>query len=370
MQVKNTEFVGNMISVFLQSILPFLFYIVLQIPVFFAGMCIVSGREKRIFDKTSVMKTYMAGQMTAWAVLHILAAVMIQCRLKFTVLFLTYLIVMAVLAVWGCRLFIQNGKQGVVSLKPQFTSLSPMAVFILITAVALITLQFLAYYLGYHLDQDDARWLAEANDALVHGDMMTRNFSTGEYLGYFVTSKDTASPWPMFIAIVAKILHVNVAAAAHTIYAPAALLLSYAAYMLIGCELFKKTEARLTFLLSVAVINLFYAGTTYTQSVFTMVRIWQGKATVAGVILPFLVYLVICLNKRDETRDWILMAVTGCAACLMSGMGISMAGIVIALGGAYSILVYRRWKRIPLYLLALAPTACSTLLYFWLRGVI
>ena len=359
-----------MAAVIRQSILPLIFYIVLQIPVYLTGLCITDTREQLEWSLKAALKTYAAGWMIIWTVLHIMAVIMIQCRMPFNVLFWCFISAAAVLSVLGLRKYIREKNNRKLSIKKQFASFSALAVILFAAVIVLIALQFFTYYLGYHLDQDDARWLAEANDALVHGDMMTRNFSTGDYLGYFVTSKDTASPWPMFIAILAKLLHVNVPTAAHTIYAPAALLLSYIVYALIACELFKKTEARMTFLLSVAVINMFYAGTTYTQSVFTLVRIWQGKATVAGIIIPFLFYLIICLNRSDETVDWLLMAFTGCAACLMSGMGISMAGIMIGGGGGYSILAYRRWKRIPLWFLALAPAIGTSLLFFYLKGVI
>ena len=171
----------------------------------------------------------------------------------------------------------------------------------------------------------------------------------------------------MLFAVLAKIFHIDTAIAAHTIYAPVALLLSYCVYYLLASELFSRLEARIVFVFAVAWINLFYAGTTKTQSVFTMVRIWQGKATVAGILIPCLLYLAICINKRNEKADWIRIAVAGCAGCLMSGMGVSLGGIIIIVFGAYSIFAFKRWRQIPLWILSVAPAVIDSLLYFMLN---
>ena len=57
--------------------------------------------------------------------------------------------------------------------------------------------QMCVYIFGMHLDEDDARWIAEANDALVKNKMLLHNPATGEYIGRFVGEmiKDVFSPW-------------------------------------------------------------------------------------------------------------------------------------------------------------------------------
>ena len=142
----------------------------------------------------------------------------------------------------------------------------------------------------------------------------------------------------------------------------------YIIYYLIARELFAKKDARFTFLLLVTVINMFYSGTVYTQSVFSMVRIWQGKATVAAVIIPLLVYLFICINKRNNTSDWLLLPITCCGACLLSGMGISLSVFMILIYGLYNIIAYKNLKRIPMLILALLPSIVFSLIYFFFKG--
>ena len=60
---------------------------------------------------------------------------------------------------------------------------------------------------------------------------------------------------------------------AHTVYAPVLLLISYMLCALTGRELFSRKREQGIFVLGCAVVNLFYAGNTMTQSVFTLTRI-------------------------------------------------------------------------------------------------
>lgn len=127
--------------------------------------------------------------------------------------------------------------------------------------------------------------------------MLTIDFDTGIYTGHVEPIRDITSPWAMMLAIVSRILFTKPAIFAHTIYPPIELFIVYGIYWLIGKELFKKKESQLSVVLLAIVVNLFFTVIVYTQSTFTLIRIWQGKASVAAVIVPMLIYLFICLKK-------------------------------------------------------------------------
>ena len=115
-------------------------------------------------------------------------------------------------------------------------------------------------------------------------------------------------------------------------------------------------------------IQYFYGGSVYTQGTFSLIRIWQGKASVAAVIIPLLFYFFISINKRNKTQDWMLMALAGLAGCLMSGMGISITLILIGACGVYHILAYQNWKRIPFFIVSVFPSLAFALTYYCLKG--
>ena len=310
-----------------------------------------------IYRTGSLGSTYLFGQLTLWAAFQVLAVPMVLLRVEYTTLFWAYLPVALILGIIGVRRF-------------RKIKLEKPSIF-LILAILVILFQCGFYVFGMHLDEDDARWIAEANDALVKNKMLLHNPATGEYIGRFVGEmvKDVFSPWPFYIAGISKITGIRAASIAHTVYPPFLLGLSYMAYYEMGRQLFKKPPEQGIFLLMVAMINMFMGGpeNDFTQSVFTLVRIWQGKAVVAAIIIPAIFMLILRIQNEDTVQNWLLLTVTTCAACLFSGMGIAISLLMTAVYGAY-VVVCGRWRRIPYWLLSMAPPIVCGLGYFWLKG--
>ena len=146
------------------------------------------------------------------------------------------------------------------------------------------------------------------------------------------------------------------------------------AYYEMGKCLFKGKAERGIFLLMVAVINMLFAGNAYTQSVFTLTRIWQGKAVVAAVMIPAILMLVLRIQEEDTVQNWVCLFISGTAICLLSGMGIAAGLIMILVYGLYIIIraMIRGWKtglkRIPLWLLCLVPEILFGLGYLLFKG--
>ena len=340
-----------------EAILPFLGYLVLQLIVIVAGLNIIGEKEIRW---TGLLKSWITGQMLLFAVLQVFAVTMILLRWEFDALFWSYLGAVVVLFGLGIR--------KIKRIKLTIQKQSPIVLVFLVASILLVLSQAGIYFFGVHLDEDDARWLAEANDAIETGDMMTRSYHTGELHGRFAEMRDVVSPWPMLFAILSRVLFTRVSIVAHTVYPTIEIILVYGIYYLIASELLQKQEARLAFVLFAALIQYFYGGSVYTQGTFSLIRIWQGKASVAAVIIPLLFYFFISINKRNRTQDWMLMALAGLAGCLMSGMGISITLILIGACGVYHILAYQNWKRIPFFIVSVFPSLAFALTYYCLKG--
>lgn len=308
-----------------------------------------------VYKSRSIFFTYLAGSLTMWALFQITAVPAIQLRISFTKLFWIYTGLVIVLASIGL----------VIRLNIRFEK--PALSIFLIIALMIIFYQASIYIFGMHLDEDDARWIAEANDALVKDRMLLHNPATGEYIGHFVGEmvKDSFSPWAFFIAWIAEFTGIRAIVIAHTVYPPILLGLSYCAYYHIGKQLFKGKTEQGIFLLMVSVINLFMAGNSYTQSVFTLTRIWQGKAVVAAVIIPSIFMMFLIIQNDDSLRNWFLLVVTACSACLLSGMGIIISLIMIIVYGGY-VIVCKRWRRVPLWMISTLPSVVFGLGYLFL----
>jgi len=272
----------------------------------------------------------------------VIAVPCINFRTTFNTLFWIYTAVVLVLTTIGMRTLLSRNRfrlrhEGGLweGFKRWFRD-SGASVFLFV-AFLVIAYQMYIYVFKMHLDEDDARWIAEANDALVKNRMLLHNPATGEYIGRFVGEmvKDVYSPWCMYLAWLSRMTRVRAVVVAHTVYPPILLGLSYCVYYEIGCQLFKGKHERGIFLLMVSVINLFMAGNVYTQSVFTLTRIWQGKAVVAAVAIPAIFCVILRVQTEDSLRDWALMIIAGASCCLFSGMGIAIGLLMLAVYGAY-----------------------------------
>ena len=348
-----------------------------------------------VFKLRSIGFSYLCGQLLLWAAFQLIAVPMVFYRADFSTLFWVYtgaVVVLASVSTFvmrsqrGKRLHVKRGKN-----KTWWKTLSPF----MIIAFLVIGYQMLVYIFGMHLDEDDARWIAEANDALVKNKMLLHNPATGEYIGRFVGEmiKDVFSPWSMYFAWLSRATGIRAAVIAHTVYPPILLGLSYSAYYEIGCQLFadekggkSKAHERGIFLLMVSVINLFMAGNVYTQSVFTLTRIWQGKAVVAAVMIPAILAIILRVQQttpqaEGSIRDWILLIFVGVSCCLFSGMGIAIGLLLLAIYGLYVVacMIVRtarhkeyKWKncaiRVGLWLASLVPSIVYGLGYLRLKG--
>ena len=168
-----------------------------------------------IFKRKSYLQSYLLGQVFLWALFQVIAVPMINLRFTFNTLWISYTVVMAALAVRGILTIRKMGIPRKPSVKiqnwPQY-----IPYFI---ATLIITYQMCIYIFGMHLDEDDARWIAEANDALVKNRMYLHNPATGEYIGRFVgeMQKDVFSPWGMYLAVLSRLTTIRAVVIAHTI---------------------------------------------------------------------------------------------------------------------------------------------------------
>lgn len=356
-----------------------------------------------LFRFRSVSLTYLCGELLQWAAFQVVAVPAVYFRADFSTLFWIYTSLAAILAGAGICVLIRSRpgkKRPRKSPREWLGKLSPF----LVIALAIIAYQMFVYIFGMHLDEDDARWIAEANDALVKNKMLLHNPATGEYIGRFVGEmiKDVFSPWSMHLAWLSRMTGIRAVVIAHTVYPPILLGLCYAAYYEIGRQLFsgkKKRHERGIFLLMVAMINLFMAGNGYTQAVFTLTRIWQGKAVVAAVIIPSILMIVLRMQrptvsasakKKGEPadvahafgtmKDWLLLTVAGTSSCLLSGMGIAIGLLMIGIYGAYvvarvviaTLRARKGWRfcltRAAVWIASMAPSIVYGLGYMRLKG--
>ena len=178
--------------------------------------------------------------------------------------------------------------------------------------------------------------------------------------------KDLTSPWAMFVAMIAKEARIAPAILSHA-YLPFYLTaLCYAVYALIGRRLLGGGwEKTCVFLILLSVLHLAGYTSTHTLASMLLLRIWQGKAVCASFMIPLMLLIFYELFHREDYRGWIVLsyfASTG--MCLLSGIGIVTAPVLLAIYGFVDFCCFRNWRKTAAIWLAAMP--CIVFLMYYL----
>ena len=100
-----------------------------------------------------------------------------------------------------------------------------------------------------------------------------------------------------------------------------------------GRKLFDKDDRKVgLFLLFLVLIQMFSYYSVYTQGTFLSIRIWQGKALLASFVLPAIfLQAKECMETNRMCGAWMTLFLMMTSACLVSGMGIMLAPIMLGL---------------------------------------
>ena len=245
---------------------------------------------------------------------------------------------------------------------------------LLLVLAVLVIMQCAYYVFGMHIDDDDARYVANAVAAAETNTMYRFHPNTGEAMKYFMgeIGKEVTSPLMMFYAALAVLTGIHPAILIHTFLPPVLLIAGYGILWLLAEEIWPEGRTqRLLFLAAAVVFRMMGNTSIYTGSTFSLMRIWQGKALVAALFVPFviLIYLRIYL-RRPNPYAYVLLCTMNLAACLSSGMGIYLCAILTGTAAAALLIRTRSLRAAVPVLLCCIPNAVYTWIYLLVYKVI
>lgn len=242
-----------------------------------------------------------------------------------------------------------------------------------LAVLALLAIQCAAYIAGTHIDDDDARYVANAVAAYETNTMYHYHPNNGTAMEYFMgeIGKEATSPMMMFYAAVSFIVRVHPTIMIHTVWAVVWVLTSYGIYwMLSACFYPESRRNRLVFLALVMVLQIFGNTSIYTASTFSLIRAWQGKALVPAVVMPFLLALFL-RRWKDKDYGWRQgLLLCSLSACLCSGMGVYLSAILTAAAVISAAVKEKSIKTLVLGACCCIPNAVYTGLYLLVHLVI
>ena len=276
------------------------------------------------------------------------------------------LVLLGIIGVLCVILLIANGRHFLAGWKvPKWEK----AGLLLVVVLFLILSQTGMLGFGMHIDDDDAFYVATAVTAMDTNTLFQVDPYTGALYGA-LPSRYVLSSFPLFGAAFCKYVGLRPTVFFHTMLPFVMIPVAYAVYALIGRKIFgKNKEKNILFLGAISVINIFSAVSTWTQGQFLLVRIWQGKAILASILLPFLIYFVLEYFPRGElkAKEFCLLLFIMLASCFVSSMGIILSVIMLE---SFSFLQLVRTRKLKLFLqttVCCVPNVLLAAIYLMMR---
>lgn len=214
---------------------------------------------------------------------------------------------------------------------------------------ALLLFQMLQAVRMTYGDGDDAYYVAVSAIAEESNYMYQKLPYTGGTTGLDV--RHGLAPFPIWIAFLAKLSSVPVAAVAHVAVPLMLIPMTYGVYYLIGRKLCSKKSERLPlFLVFTELLVLFGDYSFYTVENFMIARSRQGKAALGSIIIPVIIFLfLVILERLQENRKiewiwWLLLLAGILAGCLCSTLGALLLCMLVGVTGICAAVCCRKWK--------------------------
>lgn len=281
-------------------------------------------------EKNSILLNIVAGYVIAFGLFEIVCQPLIFMHQSLSVLVMLYGGIVLAASVIS---LILNRKRVLPIARQMVTSVRCFTLCIW-AEFLLIAGQIVIYIRYQYSNADDSFFVAAATTAIATDSIFAYNPYTGTAYET-LPSRYVLSPFYAFNAVVSKVTDTHPAIMAHMMFMILFLLLAYAVYALLGKALFSGDMEKLGyFLVIISVLNIFAGYSERTSGLFLLIRLWQGKAILAGILLPIVLYLAIRIFLMEGKRaDWILLFFLMCACCMVSSMGIMLGAIMLGLLG-------------------------------------
>ena len=314
---------------------------------------------------------WVSGQILLWAVFQAICVPLILLEKSFVLVEVLFSGAMVLLAVSGVFCFAwRRNKAGSSAReshgreKDLFVNRVLWVLFWVLILVQLVLAVFLAYEEG-----DDAYYVA-LTTATVDSDTMYMKLPyTGGHTG--LDARHGLAPFPVWVAYMADLTGITAVTMAQIVLPIGLILMTYGIYYLIGRELlWQKRHLLPLFMILITVIVYFGGYSTYSAENFLLVRTVQGKAVIANIVIPFMVYLWLKVLNALETKEkvsgkyWLLIGLAMAVGCLCSTLGSLLTCMLVGIVGICAIVCYRKWRMlVPMVVSCVYPVVCAAL-YF------
>jgi len=309
---------------------------------------------------------YLTGTFTEWALFQLVTVPMVWFRGSFRPLWIGMTVALGTLAAAGWILLILERK----GRAPKREKAKPGAAAIIVTAVMIAGYLFLAYELAVHQrpDKDDARYVAVALDIVNSNTLFQVDAATGTpAVGITLEmQRDAVAPYMIYMAYAAQVTGTHAAVMAHSVLQQTLMLAMLSGVWLLGEHFFPGDLLAKSGIVILVFLMIVFGDHVSVLENVALWRIWQGKAAVVGVGVPFAYWVGTRIDTRPKGwKAYLLFYITMLAFCFLSIIGL-VIGVLFC--GGFAVVYGIRKKSVWVGLKCLLPLAFFAG-YYWVYNL-
>ncbi len=291
-------------------------------------------------EKNNILYCFFMGYVIQFAVLQLISIPMIYTYCKLTTVIFVFCSIICILVITAIYINRKNLKD---FLKSNFEHIKKLPVST-IFVVLIVLIQISALLIFAHIDEDDSVYVATAT-TMIHTNTLYEYTALEGYLYEIFPVRYVLAPFPIYTAIISKLTDIHPAIIAHTIFPVIFIMLAYFVYALIGSKLFKNDIKSVNlFLIILSILYIWGNYSIRSNFSFLLMRIWQGKAMLANIWIPAILFIFYdCISDNENKIAWIFLFITMLSSCLLTQMSLALAPMTL---GIISLVFAIREKKI------------------------
>lgn len=325
---------------------------------------LIIGAEMTRLLKTPVglIQCYILGFFSMMAICEVIAVPCAFFKSSFSVVLVVFFVAVGILLLLS---FVHNSPQNQCRVSDTFNGIKQYGWLEIVALVALIIVLGIISINSIRLcsiDEDDSRFVVTAADIMRTNKLFLTDPNTGITYSQWPyggdVAKDIVAPHAIFCAIMAISTQTSAVVFMHTVYPVILYTVATGVYYLLITELLKNNEKlmndkhieayKLLFIVLIYLYTIYHYSTRATAETMFLVRIWQGKAILASIIIPALLFVMLLIyNQSDNgerriddmhTSMYFYLVIFILAGCLTSSMATMLLPLIVFVYGlAYGI---------------------------------
>ncbi len=222
--------------------------------------------------------------------------------------------------------------------------------------VTIILLQSVGSSLLNFQNSDDSFYIGLAEKSIDNPSLYLSDPSTSDPR-FPLMSQYRFESWELLMSTLSKLSGLKAAELAHTVFPFTLILLSYLSYASLAKHFCPKRFLPL-FLIVLSLFHLFGGYSQYSQGSFLLTRIWQGKAVLLHILIPYLISTILTSVKNPSVFAFIQLTAISFAGIALNPIAVYMIPIpLVGLIGIDFIQNKCRNKRTLLLIGGIVPLA-------------